>query len=247
MATPVNQDVNVVGEQAPSVKSSLLGLLRQKKVIIALLFIILIPLISLSLQKQPTKVTKGPAATPTPTQHSRMWSKAKQDMPVFLDSILKDEYVPLPQNASDVKETKDSNRLILTSILPSKEGLYASVMYKNSSTYYKKDINIILPAAESIPLSEKNAPTLTATYFKIQPKGIWKCGTIETKTSSSTICENFWTIKDQVKMGIGIINPSPGQTTGEKTNTNIFFCEIYKGSPLFENKSCNAYKKDTGI
>ncbi len=243
METPANQGGIVVEKNQPVSHKP------QKKMLILIgVLLILIPLLILLIQILGKKQQPAPQAaiSPTPTQEAILAHKAKQDMPIFLKTILQPAYIPSPQDASNIKGAKEINRFSLLNKYSANEVLSATLLYKNSKNMIERRIDFITPSSNDL-LTTTSAPTITTKYFKIKPQGTWKCSAISLNNATSTICENFWTVKNLVKMGIGVINPIPGQKQGTNVNSTVYFCEIYKGTSFFDKKSCSGFKAETGI
>lgn len=224
-----------------------------KKIIILVLLLILIPLVAFMLRKQPTPLTQAPSANPTPTQEALLAHKAKQDMPIFLNSLLQPAYIPQPQDASNVKVSTnnkraviDKNRFFVSMTLLSDVTLYASIRYQNQTQMDRRALTLRIPSFVNT-LSSTSAAQDILKYISVKPAGAWKCQIINQNGNTSTICENFWQVKNLVKMGVGIINPEVGQKLDATAKSVVFFCEMYKNGNSFNEKSCTTYFKNTGI
>ena len=248
MDTPVNRDASVVQETVPS--PSFFS--RYKKYITIAVILILIPLIIFALKK-PQQITQAPSAKPTPTQEALLAHKAKQDMPIFFQSLVKLPYLPSPQNSTDVTPIKDNKGKILDEKIfeiniAMKSGSFVNALlyYRNAAALNKRSITYFTSDIKS-NLTSTSAASLVAQYFTVPPKGEWKCGQLTAGDNVSTICESFWEIRNQVKMGVGVVYPMAGEKTSATAHTSVFFCELYKGNISFNDKSCNPYMIKTGV
>ncbi len=130
----------------------------------------------------------------------------------------------------------DPNRMVFNWSDSSYQG-NATIRYNNQLNIEDKSILLILPNIVGNPSAFE--PTITTDYFNIKPEGKWNCQDIvvDNKNTKSTICENFWRDKNDIKRGIGLMSPIPGEDKAE-----IFTCEIYSNSQNYNWDTCSTQK-----
>ncbi len=237
---PAPKKVNILGLVELGTGGIILGLIVFVLLLVALNYF---NILSLSrsfplLSFLPTKQQKSPEFAKT----AYLATHAARDLPDFVQFTVKGTTVSRTNSKVDfVKNTKgqviDSNRLILNWTETNFAGT-ASISYSNKLTIDDKQILIFVPK-----LSTSIDPQIKASkYLKIEPMVKWDCTNIclNDKNTETTICENFWTDKNKVKRGVGILSPILYEN-----RSNIFICEVYPTSPLYNRNSCSNYKEAT--
>lgn len=158
----------------------------------------------------------------------------------FLSQNLSPSFVPTSSDVSLNQYNKIPNTLNATwDINQGKANAIFAISQDQKSI---SSINIYFSREDDVAPSVPIAKNLTSEFFSLTPQGTWGCKPLASK---GVYCENFWQDSEDIKMGIGLQQPSIQNQ--DKRKKAIFLCLYNKTSENYFWKSCSSEFADKGI